>query len=177
MSRPPRLMRAAGSYNRGGFISTGMHLVIRALVAGVACTAFTVAVATGAVSVEDLQYEGRVVVTADGNGMVVTRFPTTVDGEEVKYYLDVQNGCGAGSEPTSDEACPPPVKALNVTLNGEVVFQKASSFATERVEIALHLAGTSDNEVMVSADGERGAAARFAIVAVRPATPPISAKQ
>jgi len=133
-----------------------------AVIAGVAVVGLAAA-AGSAASIEDLQYEGRVVVTADGNGMVVTRFPTTVDGEDVEYYLDVQNG-------------PPPVRALSVTLNGEVVFQKAA-FANARLEVALHLAGTSDNEIMVSADGERGAAARFAIVALRPATPPTSAKQ
>jgi hypothetical protein len=131
------------------------------IAAGVAVAGL--AAAGAAAAIEDLQYEGRVVVTADGNGMVVTRFPTTVDGEDVEYYLDIQNG-------------PPPVRALSVTLNGEVVFQKAA-FANARVEIALHLAGTSDNEIMVSADGERGAAARYAIVAVRPATPPMSAQQ
>ena len=87
--------------------------------------------------------------------MVVARFPTTVDGDTVKYYLDVHNAT-------------PAVRALNVTLNGEVVFQKAA-FARERVEVALHLAGTTDNELRVSADGERGSAADFAIVAVRPA--------
>jgi len=133
-----------------------------AIIAG-AALGLAAAAAEAAASIEDLQYEGRVVVTADGNGMVVTRFPTTVDGEDVEYHLDIQNG-------------PPPVRALSVTLNGEVVFQKVA-FANARVEITLHLAGTSDNEIMVSADGERGAGARFAIVAVRPATPPISAKQ
>ena len=122
-------------------------------VAGIAGLMATVA--GTAAAIEDLQYEGRVAVTADGNGMVVTRFPTTVDGEDVQYYLDVHNAT-------------PPVRALNVTLNGEVVFQKAA-FARERVKVALHLAGTTDNELRVSADGERGSAADFAIVAVRPA--------
>ena len=116
-----------------------------------------------AIPIEDLQYEGRVVVTADGNGMVVTRFPTTVDGEDVTYYLDVQNDA-------------PPVKALNVTLNGEVVFQKVG-FTEERVEIVLHLAGTADNDIRVSADGVLGAAAQFAVVAVRPDPGAISAQK
>jgi hypothetical protein len=147
-----------------------------AVIAGSAVVGLAAAAVGAPASIEDLQYEGRVVVTADGNGMVVTRFPTTVDGEEVTYYLDVQNGCSAAFDLAGTESCPPPVKALNVTLNGEVVFQKAS-FAFERVEIALHLVGTSDNEIMAGADGERGAAARLAIVAVRPATPPISAKK
>jgi hypothetical protein len=133
------------------------------------------ATAAAAVSIEDLQYDGRVVVTADGNGMAGARFPTTVDGEGITYYLDLENGCNGAFDLTGTESCPPPVRALNVTLNGEVVFQKAS-FAIERVEVALHLVGTSDNEIMVSADGERDAAARFAVVAVRP-VPSISAKK
>jgi hypothetical protein len=128
-------------------------LISRLVLAGV--FGFTAAIAGTAGSIEDFQYEGRVVVTADGNGMIDTRFPTPVDGEDVKYYLDVHNAT-------------PAVRALNVTLNGEVVFQKAG-FARERVEIALHLAGTTDNELRVSADGQRGSAADFAILAVRPA--------
>jgi hypothetical protein len=147
-----------------------------AMIAGIAFVALAAAATGAPASIEDLQYEGRVVVTADGNGMAGARFPTTVDGEDVTYYLDVQNGCSAAFDLLGTESCPPPVRALNVTLNGEVVFQKAS-FAVERVEIALHLVGTSDNEIMVSADGERGAEARSAIVAVRPAPPPGSAKQ
>jgi hypothetical protein len=59
------------------------------------------------------------------------------------------------------------VKALGVTLNGEVVLLKASAFAEERHEVALHLVGTTDNEIMVSAEGVRGATAHFAIVALR----------
>ena len=153
------------TYNRGRSMSARIspYLARLTVIAGVAVVGFAAAAAGAATAIEDLQYEGRVVVTADGNGMVVTRFPTTVDGEDVEYYLDIQNG-------------PPSVKALSVTLNSEVVFQKAA-FANARVEVSLHLAGTSDNEIMVSADGARGAAARFAIVAVRPATPPISAKK
>lgn len=147
-----------------------------AVIAGIAAAGLAAAAAEAPASIEDLQYEGRVVVTADGNGMAAARFPTTVDGEEVTYYLDVQNGCSAAFDLAGTGSCPTPVKALNATLNGEVVFQK-TTFAVERVEVALHLVGTSDNEIMVSADGERGAAARFAIVAVRPATPPISAKK
>jgi hypothetical protein len=133
---------------------------------------FAVTSATGSVSIDDLQYEGSVVVGPDGNGWVAARFPTTVGGDDVTYYLDVWTGCS--DEAPADRFCPPPVKALGVTLNGEVVFRKAS-LAIERVEVALHIVGTSDNEIMVSADGVRGAAARFAIVAVRPA-PPVSAK-
>jgi hypothetical protein len=141
-------------------------------VVAVACTAFAVTGTIGSVSIEDLQYEGHVVVGPDGNGWVVARFPTTVGGEDVTYHLDVWTGCSDDSTADPDRFCPPPVKALGVTLNSEVVFRK-TSFAIERVEIALHLVGTSDNEIMVSADGERGAAAQFAIIAVRP-TPAIS---
>jgi hypothetical protein len=116
---------------------------------------------------EDLQYEGIVVVGPDGNGWVSARFPTTVGGDDVSYYLDVWMGCGGDPAAERDQACPPPVKALGVTLNGEVVFRKASPSAVERTGIVLNLAGTSDNEIMVSAEGSRGAAARFAVIAAR----------
>ena len=142
-----------------------MHLAIRTLVAGVTCIALTAAAATA--PLEDLQYEGSVVVGPDGNGWVAARFPTTVAGDGVTYYLDVWIGCGEESGFERDQLCPPPVKALAVTLNGEVVFRKASLSTVERNELALNLVGTSDNEIMVSAEGQRGAAARFAVVASR----------
>ena len=145
-----------------------MHLATRALLAGVACIVITATAATGSAPVEEVQYEGSVVVGPDGNGWVAARFPTTVDGDGVTYYLDVWIGCGEESGFERDQLCPPPVKALAVTLNGEVVFRKASLATVERKEVALNLVGTSDNEIMVSAEGQRGALARFAIVAVDP---------
>lgn len=144
-----------------------MQLAIRTLVAGVACIAISAAAAIRSAPVEDVQYEGSVVVGPDGNGWVAARFPTTVAGDGVTYYLDVWIGCGEESGFARDQLCPPPVKALAVTLNGEVVFRKTSLSTVERREIALNLAGTSDNEIMVSAEGQRGAAARFAVVAAR----------
>jgi hypothetical protein len=144
-----------------------VHLILRALVAGLACIAITAAAAIASAPVEDIQYEGSVVVGPDGNGWVAARFPTTVDGDDVTYYLDVWSGCREESGFERDQLCPRPVKALAVTLNGEVVFRKASLSAVERNEIALNLVGTSDNEIMVSAEGQRGAAARFAVMAAR----------
>jgi hypothetical protein len=144
-----------------------MHLAIRTLVAGLACIAITAAAATESAPVEDVQYEGSVVVGPDGNGWVAARFPTTVGGHDVTYYLDVWIGCGEESGFERDQLCPAPVKALAVTLNGEVVFREASLATVERKEVALNLVGTSDNEIMVSAEGQRGAAARFAVVAAR----------
>lgn len=118
--------------------------------------------------VDDLQYEGHVVVAADGNGWVAASFPTTIDGKDVTYYLHVWTGCTDDVATERDKPCHA-VKAIAVTLNGEVVFRKAPPAANERIEVALHLVGTTDNEIMVSGDGERDAAARFAIVAARPA--------
>ena len=140
----------------------GFRLVLLAA----ACAALG-AGAPARAAVEDLLYEGVVVVGPDGNGWVSARFPTTVGGDDVSYYLDVWIGCGGDPAAERDQACPPPAKALGVTLNGEVVFRKASLSAVERTDIVLNLAGTSDNEIMVSAEGDRGAAARFAVVAVR----------
>ena len=145
-----------------------MHLAIRTLVAaGLTCFAITVAAATLPARIEDVQYEGSVVVGPDGNGWVAARFPTTVAGDGVTYSLDVWIGCGDESGFERDQLCPPPVNALAVTLNGEVVFRKASLATVEHKEVALNLVGTSDNEIMVSAEGQRGAAARFAVVAAR----------
>ena len=120
-----------------------------ALVAGVIAIALTAAAAP---PVEDLQYEGTVAVGPDGNGWVAARFPTTVGGEHVTYYFDVSAGEG--------------IKALGVTLNGEIVLRTAAPSPSERTQVILNLVGTSDNEIMVSAEGVRGAIARFALVAV-----------
>jgi hypothetical protein len=108
--------------------------------------------ATAAAPGEDLQYEGTVAVGPDGNGWVAARFPTTVGGDKVTYYFDVSAGEG--------------IKALGVTLNGEVVLRTATLSPGERTQVILNLVGTSDNEIMVSAEGTRGAVARFAVVAV-----------
>ena len=145
-----------------------MHLATRTLLTGAVCIVITAAAATGSALLEDVQYEGSVVVGPDGNGWVAARFPTTVDGDGVIYHLDVWIGCGEESGFERDQLCPPPVKALAVTLNGEVVFRKASLATVERKEVALNLVGTTDNDIMVSAEGQRGALARFAIVAVDP---------
>jgi hypothetical protein len=116
-----------------------------------ACALF--ALTTGvSIPVEDLQFEGTVAVGPDGNGWVAARFPTTVDGSNVIYYFDVSIGEG--------------IKALGVTLNGEVVLRTASLPPGERTRVVLNLVGTSDNEIMVSVEGIRGAVARFAVVAV-----------
>lgn len=146
-----------------------MRVAIRALVAVVIFIAVTAAAATGTVAVEDLQYEGSVVVGPDGNGWVAARFPTTTGGDDVTYYLDIWTGCGDEAGFERKQACPQPVKALAATLNGEVVFRNTLLSTVERKEVALNLVGTTDNEIMVSAEGQRGAVARFAIVAIAPA--------
>ncbi len=136
------------------------RLVLAALALACPLGGAAIAASAAATQIEEPQYTGRVVVTADGNGMAGARFPTFVGGDDVAYYLTVSNGCDVR------RVCAGPVKALNVTLNGEVVFQK-TAFASDRAEVALNLVGSTDNEIMVAADGERGAEARFAIVAVR----------
>ena len=116
------------------------------------CLAVILATVATAAPVEDLQYEGTVAVGPDGNGWVAARFPTTVGGDNVTYYIEASIGDG--------------IKALGVTLNGEVVLRTASPLPGERTQVILNLVGTSDNEIMVSAEGNRGAIARFAVVAV-----------
>jgi hypothetical protein len=117
-----------------------------------ACVAILVIATQAAPAAEDLQHEGTVAVGPDGNGWVAARFPTTVGGDNVTYYFDVSAEKG--------------IKALGVTLNGEVVLRTATLSPGERTQVILNLVGTSDNEIMVSAEGTRGAVARFAVVAV-----------
>lgn len=112
-----------------------------------------------------VQFRDRVVVGADGNGALAAAFPTTVEGEAVHYLLVVENGCGAG---TPGGPCPPPVDAISVALNGDVVFQTGAPFSLERVPVPLHDVGGGPNHIVVAAGGTPGSAARVTVVAVRP---------
>jgi hypothetical protein len=137
-----------------------------AVIAAVALAAITGAAAIGASAAEELQYEGSVAVGPDGNGWVFARFPTITGDSGVTYYLDVWTGC-AETVPIREESCAAAVAGMAVTLNGEVVFRTASVRSHERVQVLLNLVGTSDNEVMASVEGRRGAVAHFSVVAVR----------
>ena len=155
-------MQFGGRYNRASGSAVPIEMCTLTQLARVAVIALAAA-ATAATAAEELEYEGRVVVGPDGNGWVSARFPTTVGGDQVRYFLDVWTECADECTADGDR---PPIKALAVTLNDEVVFRKTAPMAVERVPVTLNLAGTSDNEIMASAEGPLGAAARFAVVAV-----------
>ena len=108
-----------------------------------------------------LQFRGTVVVGNDGNGALAAQFPTTVEGEAVRYVLVLESGCAAAT-------CPPQVESIQVTLNDEVVFQAGAPFTLERVPVPLNDVGGEVNRLAVAAAGPPGAAARAAILALRP---------
>ena len=112
-----------------------------------------------------VQFRGAVVVGSDGNGALAAPFPTTVEGEAVHYVLIVENGCDPGAATIS---CPPPVSSIRIILDDDVVFQTDAPFARERVPVALNDVGGGPNQLVVAAAGTPGAAARVAILAVRP---------
>jgi hypothetical protein len=100
------------------------------------------------------------------------QFPTTVEGELVRYVLLIQNGCARedGTGPLgTEEPCPPPVGALQITLNEDVVFQTADEFSFQRVQVALNPEGGYQNKLIATAKGRPGSVARFTILALRPA--------
>jgi hypothetical protein len=120
-----------------------------------------------------VQYHGEVTVDRDGNGVTAARFPTTHDGQDVRYFMVVDNGCSPTVGPTrSAAACPAAVANLQVSLNDAVVFQTGGLERTQRHDIALnaialHALGADDNRIVISAHGMPGAAARVRILAVR----------
>ena len=111
-----------------------------------------------------VQFHAPVVVDGSGQGQVAASFPTTVAGEDVRYFLVVENGCGpsGGSTP-----CAPPVDTLSVTLNQNVVFDEQGPFGHERRPVALNPLGAG-NDIVATATGAPGSAVRVAVLAVRP---------
>lgn len=111
-----------------------------------------------------VQFHAPVPVDGSGQGQVAASFPTTVAGEDVEYFLVVENGCGpsGGSTP-----CPPPVDSLTVTLNQTVVFDEQGPFAHARRPVALNPLNAA-NDIVASATGAPGSAVRVAVLAVRP---------
>lgn len=110
-----------------------------------------------------IQFRAGVVVGSDGQGQVAASFPTTVAGEDVSYFLVVENGC---PDPATT-SCPPPVDSLTVTLNQTVVFDVQGPFGRERLPVALNPGGSS-NDIVASATGQPGAGLRVTVLAVRP---------
>ncbi len=118
---------------------------------------------------ETLQF--RAAVSFEGGALTDT-FPTTIEGEHVRYALVVKNGCqpdeaSGGMEP-NQPPCPHPANEITITLNGQV-FKFQREFRREGVPVALNPVGGDANtiEALVS-DGQVGDGFRFAIVAVEP---------
>src|SRR5262245_25886393 len=110
-----------------------------------------------------LQFRGQVTVGLDGNGVASAQFQTTAEGPEVRYVLYIDDALGTG-------ASPPPPRGLTITLNGDVVFQADDEVAYPvRVQVALNPAGGEPNSIVLAALGAPGAAARVAVLALRPA--------
>jgi hypothetical protein len=87
-----------------------------------------------------------------------------VAGDDVRYFLIVENGCRPDAPSTP---CPAPVGSLTVTLNQGVVFDMQGPFGIERVPVPLAALGSS-NDIGAMASGTPGAAAGLTILAVRP---------
>jgi hypothetical protein len=111
-----------------------------------------------------VQFHAAVTVDSSGQGQVAASFPTTVAGEDVSYFLVVENGCGPVA---GDVPCAPPVDSLSVTLNQSVVFDEQGPFGHARRPVALNPQGSA-NDLVASAMGAAGAAVKVAVVAVRP---------
>ena len=121
-----------------------------------------------------VQLRDTVVVGEDGNGVISARFPTTVAGDEVRYAIVVENGCA--SSQAQPGPCPPPVTGLTITLNEDAVFQNDDEFQQERFAVALNPVGSQLNSIVGAARGAPGSAARFTVLAVRPADVPFGGR-
>jgi hypothetical protein len=111
-----------------------------------------------------LQFRGAVVVGADGNGVLAASFPTTVEGENVHYVLQVETGCPAdGGNP-----CPAAVGSIRVTLNDEVVLSDGNPPSVTRVPVALNAVNGASNRIVAAAGGAPASAARVTVQAIRP---------
>ena len=108
-------------------------------------------------------YRGAVEVGPDGNGVRAARFATTLAGRDVRYVLQIENGC-APTDPAG--ACPAPVRGLTITLNEDVVFQNDDTFSKARLTIPLNPVDTNDNSLVLAAKGAPRSAARVRILAL-----------
>jgi len=93
--------------------------------------------------------------------VVVATFPTTIGGEDVQYRLLMTNGCSDGG------TISPPVGTLEITLNGDVVFQQVGDFR-QTVDVDLEPVSGASNQLVALAQGSPGAGASFVVVALSP---------
>jgi hypothetical protein len=112
-----------------------------------------------------IQLRDDVVVEADGNGVLMTEFPTTLGGDGVRYVLGIDNGCRA-DRPRCKY---PTVEWLHVTLNGYTVYDAAPLDDHARVDVALvPAANATPNTLIVIAAGPPSASARIVFAAIEP---------
>jgi hypothetical protein len=106
-----------------------------------------------------LQFRGQVTVGNDGNGVLAATFATTADGPETRFVLYIDDALGTGVP-----------SGVSIALNGDVVFQNDDTIQfPERVQVALNPVGGQRNDIVLTARGAPGTAARVAVLAVRPA--------
>jgi hypothetical protein len=147
----------------GGVVQDGdNHVVLTAT--GPAGSAATVTIVAVRTEVHDprpaleqrLQFRGRALVGADGNGALAALFSTTVAAP--RYMAVADRLCGAAS-------CAPAVRDFDVVLNGTVVAQGSGRAS---VPVALAPPGSDENRLTVTVRGLPGAGVRVRVFAVRP---------
>lgn len=110
-----------------------------------------------------LVYRDAVTVGADGNGVATARFGV-FPRQNLRYALEVESGC---PEPEGiPSQCPPPVSALDVSINGDTVFAADGTFERDRVAIPVEALSLEDNEIVIIAGGSPRSAARIRILAM-----------
>ncbi len=117
---------------------------------------------------ETVEYRGD--VTFEG-GTLNDTFPTTVEGDNVRYMLVVKNGCQPDEPPpdgTGGPTCPHPADEITVVLNGKT-FKFQRELRREGVPVALNPVGGDANTVdaFISA-GKIGDGFRFVVLAIEP---------
>lgn len=110
-----------------------------------------------------LVYRDSVTVGADGNGVTTANFGV-FPRQNLRYALEVESGC---PEPEGiPSQCPPPVGALEVSINGETVFAADGTIDRSRVAIPVEALRLEDNELVITAGGSPHSAARIRILAM-----------
>jgi hypothetical protein len=112
----------------------------------------------------------KVKVGSDGNGAAETAF-SAPSKRRGRYVLVVHSGCDARLR--SSGPCPPAVDELQVSVNGQVVFESSGEVALQHVALPKGIVRGGDNQLVVTARGMPGAVARVAVVALsKPASKP-----
>jgi hypothetical protein len=109
----------------------------------------------------------KLTVGSDGNGVAASAF-SAPSKRRGRYVLVVHSGCGARLR--SGGPCPPAVSGLQVSVNGQVVFESNGKVALQHFSLPGETLRDEDNQLVVTASGVPGAVARVAVVAVSKVT-------